>query len=75
MVLGWTIDTRRLLVSLPDDKFVAWSRELAELLHRSSCPRAEMETLMGRLNHAAMVIPDARHFLSRTRGSMGPEGK
>ena len=76
MVLGWTIDTRRMLVSLPDDKFLAWSRELAELRTRTSCPRTELETLVGRLNHTAMVImPDSRHFLSRIRGAMGPEGK
>ena len=76
MILGWTINTRRMLVSLPDDKFLAWSRELAELRTRTSCPRTELETLVGRLNHTAMVImPDSRHFLSRIRGAMGPEGK
>ena len=75
VVLGWTIDTRRMLVSLPDDKFLAWSRELAELRTRTSCPRAELETLVGRLNHTAMVMPDSRHFMSRIRGAMGPEGK
>ena len=74
-VLGWNIDTRRMLVSLPDDKFEAWTEELREFRSRPSCPRSAMETLVGRLNHTSLVMPDSRQFLSRIRASMGLDGK
>ena len=72
IVLGWRIDTRRMTVSLPDDKYKAWSSDLRELQKRSICPRTEIESLVGRLNHTSMVMPDARHFLGRIRASIGP---
>ena len=28
IVLGWKIDTRRLLVSLPEHKFIAWTAQI-----------------------------------------------
>jgi hypothetical protein len=75
IVLGWQIDTRRLLISLPADKFTAWTRELIELRNtKGSCLRVDLEALVGRLNHTAGVIPQARHFLSRIRNTLGKEG-
>ena len=59
-------------VSLPDDKYKAWSSDLREIRRRSICPRTEIESLVGRLNHTSLVMPDARHFLGRIRASMGP---
>ena len=32
-MLGWTIDTRRLQIALPDDKFLAWSNDLSKMLN------------------------------------------
>jgi hypothetical protein len=75
IVLGWKIDTRRLLVSLPDDKFEAWVADLRSFRNRRTSPRTEIETLVGRLNHTAAVLPEARHFLSRIRATMGPESR
>ena len=75
IVLGWQIDTRRLLVSLPDDKFKAWSSDLHGISRGKHCSRKEVETLVGRPNHTAAVIPDARHFLSRIRAAMGPDDR
>ena len=31
-VLGWLIDMRRLLLSLPDNKFIAWTEILSSVL-------------------------------------------
>ena len=53
IVLGWRVDTRRMTVSLPDDKFKAWSSDLRELRNRDTC------------HHTSMVLPDSSHFLSR----------
>ena len=76
IVLGWTIDTRRMLVSLPDDEYKAWTADLRSLLRDcKSCPRTTVETLVCRLNHTSLVMPDSRQFLSRIRAAAGPEGK
>ena len=66
-LLGWFVDTRRMLVSLPDDKFVAWTRSIDERLTAGSATAKDLATMIGRLNHVGYVIPLARHFMSRLR--------
>ena len=67
MILGWIVDTRKLSVALPQDKFKSWTRSVDDILrrHKSPAPAKDLETLMGRLNHASYVIPYARHFTGR----------
>ena len=66
-ILGWDVNTRSFKVSLPMDKRLAWVNELRRL--RSMPGRRahakELETTMGRLSHAAYVVPNARPFLGR----------
>ena len=61
-VLGWTIDTRRLEISLPSDKYHAWLGDIQGVRKTGRCPYPLLETLVGRLNHTAYVLPNARHF-------------
>jgi hypothetical protein len=72
VVLGWKVDTRRLEVSLPRDKFDAWMLDLRVSRESKRVDRKELERLLGRLNHAAYVMPIARHFLGRIRTAVGP---
>ena len=72
IVLGWTIDTRRLRISLPTDKYRAWSSDLKLFREARRCSHSELETLVGRLNHTAYVLPSARHFLNRIREGIVP---
>jgi hypothetical protein len=37
VVLGWILDTRRLLVLLPLDKFEEWTNDIDEILKNKSC--------------------------------------
>ena len=67
IVLGWRLNTRLLEVSLPDDKNRAWSADVRKLREAGNCLRKELETLVGRLNHTAYIIPNARHSMSRIR--------
>jgi hypothetical protein len=69
IVLGWMLDTRRLTVSLPDDKHLAWVSEIKDFIRHKGGAKEELETLEGQLNHAAYVIPLARHFLTRIRAA------
>ena len=66
-VLGWDMDTRQLLLSLPKPKFLAWTNDIDQLLAQGKATRAELDTLVGRLNHVGYIIPAARHFLSSLR--------
>jgi hypothetical protein len=70
IVLGWMLDTRRLLISLPDAKYQAWTESIKCILASAACTRDNLETLVGQLNHAAHIIPMARHFPSRVRQLM-----
>jgi hypothetical protein len=66
-VLGWVLDTHLLIIQLPVDKFIAWTSDIASILETSRCTFGELESTVGRLNHAGFVIPLARHFLNRLR--------
>jgi hypothetical protein len=67
IVPGWLIDTHRLLVALPQDKFEAWLKSLDAIISRQDCLKEALESLEGHLNHASFVVPSARHFLTRIR--------
>jgi hypothetical protein len=76
VVLGWLLNTRKLIVSLPDDKFIAWSGDIDEVIKARQVPRDALESIIGRLNHAAAIIPLTRHFMGRLRALLAskPEG-
>ena len=65
IVLGWDLDTHRLLLLLPFDKHTAWLSDLGPIVESRRVTFGELETVLGRLNHAGYIIPLARHFLSR----------
>lgn len=65
--LGWEINSRAFEISLPEDKFIAWSTQIREVIATESVTGQTMESLIGRLNHAAYIIPAARHFMNRLR--------
>ena len=66
-VLGWNIDTRRMKISLPNDKFVMWIADIRRIQHARRSSTALLATVEGRLNHTASILPMARHFLTRLR--------
>ena len=65
IVLGWDLNSRLLLILLPFDKFTAWSSDLRAIIAAGKITFGELESVMGRLNHAGYIIPLARHFLGR----------
>ena len=67
IVLGWMLNTRTLLVILPSDKFEAWVSDLKVIIAERKSTFGQLETTVGRLNHAAYIIPLSRHFLNRIR--------
>ena len=65
IALGYEISTIELIISLLDDRFIKRSAELTQLISNGSISSKELESLIGRLNHAAIIIPVPRHFLNR----------
>ncbi len=70
IMLGWKINSRTLEISLPEDKAKAWSKSIKTICnHRTRYQYNELATLVGRLNHVAFIIPQARHFMNRIRAA------
>eukprot|EP00956_Cyclotella_meneghiniana_P001489 scaffold1686_cov22-Cyclotella_meneghiniana.AAC.2 len=67
MVLGWLCDYRRLMVSLPFNKFVAWMNELQAIIDARKAEAKQLEQNIGRLIHVAQILPEVYHFLNRLR--------
>jgi hypothetical protein len=67
IVLGWHINTRSLLISLPRDKHQKWSQDINKMI---SSRRTILESTIGRLNHTAGFIPMLRHFLGSLRQAL-----
>jgi len=71
MVLGWELDGKALILRLPDDKYLAWSDDLGDAVKNMMITVKALESLIGRLNHAASILPLGRHFLTRLREKVG----
>ena len=65
--LGWIIDTRRMRISLPKLKAFRWISEIDNLLTSKKSKHKDLESILGKLNHAAFLIPLSRYFLNRIR--------
>jgi len=64
-VLGWVINTRSLLIALPDHKFHVWTRDIDDMLVAGKSSYKLLETLLGRLNRVACTSTPMRHFMGR----------
>ena len=65
IVLGWLLNTQELLVSLPADKYIAWTSELQLMTNAGHTTFGDLDTSIGHLSHASQVISLARHFLNQ----------
>ena len=63
--LGIEVDTVALQLRLPEDKLLRLKTQLKEWGDRKVCPRKELESLIGLLNHACKVVRSGRSFLRR----------
>ena len=67
VILGWICDFRRLIISLPENKFIAWRESIENMILIGKTTAKELERTIGRLVHVGMVLPKIHHFLSRLR--------
>jgi hypothetical protein len=66
-IFGWLVDMRCLLLSLPNNKFVAWTAIIREVIKQGTTSAKEMESIIGHLGYLGMTIHFVVHFLSRLR--------
>ena len=62
--IGWLINTRRFIIALPPDKWIAWSADIRPLNDKRTVTYKESSTLISKLNHICFIIPDARYFMN-----------
>jgi hypothetical protein len=67
IVLGWKLNTRWLIVSLPTNKFVAWTKIINPTLETGNRMAKELESIIRRLGHLGLALLTIYHFLSRLR--------
>ena len=61
------IDTKAFRIYLPKEKMIDWVTSIKEILEKGSTNSKTLEKTIGRLNHAAHILPHSRYFLNRTR--------
>ena len=68
-VLGWELDTRRLLLILPKKKYLNWTKSVRRLADPATRKTTfqELESTLGKLIHSSKGIPASRFFLQWTR--------
>ena len=64
IILGWEFDFRCLGISLPENKFIAWTMDVNHLFAAGTTTAKELESTIGRLGHLALVVPGVYYFLS-----------
>ena len=67
VILGWELDSRRLLVKLPSHKFIAWSSQVRSFLDRKTANSKDLRSVLGRMENVAIMIPMFGHFLNNIR--------
>ena len=67
IVLGWKLNTRSLTVHLPFHKFKAWSDQVTSIKNRRSINSKDLQSVLGRLENIAIMIPMFAHFLNNIR--------
>ena len=65
--LGWEMDTRRLLIRLPEHKFKAWSSQILATAIKKTVNEDELLSILGRLENVTTVMPMLGHFLNNIR--------
>ena len=68
LILGWIINTRTFRVYLPKEKYIAWKTLIDEMItSKNRVQQKPVESMIGKLNHAAFLLPHSRYFLNNLR--------
>ena len=62
--LGWTLNSRELLVKLPSHKCKAWIGDLEKFIRRSSTNYDNLKSLIGKLENVIIMVKMVGHFMN-----------
>lgn len=65
--LGWELNTRALLVTLPSHKCIAWSSQVSQFIDCSSTKLKNLSSVIGRLENITSMFRMGAHFLNNFR--------
>jgi hypothetical protein len=69
-MIGFTFDGIKRTVRLPPDKSRAYLKETHKVLRRTSVPLKTLQTLVGKLRHASIILPAACGFFTPINAAM-----
>ena len=70
VIFGWLFNFRGLTVYLPENKYVAWTCNIKDVLVANKTSHTELDTIIGRMVHVGFIISQIYHFMSRLRDLM-----
>ena len=65
--LGWDFRFNEHIISLTDEKFNKYMKELAAMGTAGSTNKKQIESVVGKINVIGYVLPATRHFTARLR--------
>jgi hypothetical protein len=65
IILRWMLDFHQMTIALPENKFVAYSKALSDMLSRGWTSSGEIKTNIGQFVHLGQIVLTVHHFLSR----------
>ena len=69
-MIGFVFDRIKHTVHLPPTKAVAYIKETHKMLWRKMVPLKALQTLVGKLRHALIILPAAKDFFSPLNDAM-----
>ena len=69
-MVGFIFDGIKRTVRLPPTKAAAYIKEIHLILRRTSVPLKALQTLVGKLRHASIILPAARGFFTPINAAM-----
>jgi hypothetical protein len=64
-ILEWLLDFRLMTITLPDNKFHAYSKAISKMMDQGWTSKGELEMNIGQWVHLGQIVPTVHHFLSR----------
>lgn len=72
--LGYTIDTNKMVVSIPDKKMDEFVKECSSWMSKHRASRSGIQSLVGRMSFIANCVSQGRKFMSRVLAALRAMG-
>ncbi len=56
VILGWHFNFRTLTITLPEHKYIVWSREIQQMIKTRRTTKKQLESTIGCLGHVGFMV-------------------